>query len=132
MIDVSEIIKKVDKPVFHAVGKAADSLGRECYAVGGIVRDILLERHSKDIDFLTVGSGIEVARQLAASIGPNVNVNVFKNFGTAQMVYKGIDLEFVGARRESYSPDSRKPVVEDGTLDDDLLRRDFTINAMAI
>ncbi|MDE6225482.1 MAG: CCA tRNA nucleotidyltransferase, partial [Muribaculaceae bacterium] len=132
MIDVSEIIKKIDKPVFHAVGKAADQLSRECYAVGGIVRDILLERHSKDIDFLTIGSGIEVAGQLAASIGPKVKVNVFKNFGTAQMVYKGIDLEFVGARRESYSPDSRKPVVEDGTLDDDLLRRDFTINAMAI
>lgn len=132
MIDVSEITKKIDKPVFHAVGKAADQLSRECYAVGGIVRDILLERHSKDIDFLTIGSGIEVAGQLAASIGPKVKVNVFKNFGTAQMVYKGIDLEFVGARRESYSPDSRKPVVEDGTLDDDLLRRDFTINAMAI
>ena len=132
MIDVSEIIKKIDKPVFHDVGKAADQLSRECYAVGGIVRDILLERHSKDIDFLTIGSGIEVAGQLAASIGPKVKVNVFKNFGTAQMVYKGIDLEFVGARRESYSPDSRKPVVEDGTLDDDLLRRDFTINAMAI
>ena len=132
MIDVSEIIKKIDKPVFHAVGKAADQLSRECYAVGGIVRDILLERHSKDIDFLTIGSGIEVAGQLAASIGPKVKVNVFKNFGTAQMVYKGIDLEFVGARRESYSPDSRKPVVEDGSLDDDLLRRDFTINAMAI
>ncbi|MDE7092057.1 MAG: tRNA nucleotidyltransferase, partial [Muribaculaceae bacterium] len=97
MIDVSEIIHKVDKPVFHAVGKAADSLSRECYAVGGIVRDILLERHSKDIDFLTVGSGIEVARELAASIEPKVKVNVFKNFGTAQMVYKGIDLEFVGA-----------------------------------
>ena len=132
MIDVSEITKKIDKPVFHAVGKAADQLSRECYAVGGIVRDILLERHSKDIDFLTIGSGIEVAGQLAASIGPKVKVNVFKNFGTAQMVYKGIDLEFVGARRESYSPDSRKPVVEDGTLDDDLIRRDFTINAMAI
>lgn len=132
MIDLSEVIKIIDLPVFHAVGQAADSLGRECYAVGGIVRDILLERHSKDIDFLTVGSGIEVARQLAASIGPKVRVNVFKNFGTAQMCYKGIDLEFVGARRESYSPDSRKPVVEDGTLDDDLLRRDFTINAMAI
>ncbi|MDE6809243.1 MAG: HD domain-containing protein [Muribaculaceae bacterium] len=132
MIETSEIIQKIDRPVFHAVGQAADALGRECYAVGGIVRDILLERHSKDIDFLTVGSGIEVARQLAASIGPKVKVNVFKNFGTAQMCYKGIDLEFVGARRESYSPDSRKPVVEDGTLDDDLLRRDFTINAMAI
>lgn len=132
MIETSEIIQKIDRPVFHAVGQAADALGRECYAVGGIVRDILLERHSKDIDFLTVGSGIEVARQLAASIGPKVKVNVFKNFGTAQMCYKGIDLEFVGARRESYSPYSRKPVVEDGTLDDDLLRRDFTINAMAI
>lgn len=132
MIETLEIIQKIDRPVFHAVGQAADALGRECYAVGGIVRDILLERHSKDIDFLTVGSGIEVARQLAASIGPKVKVNVFKNFGTAQMCYKGIDLEFVGARRESYSPDSRKPVVEDGTLDDDLLRRDFTINAMAI
>ncbi|MDE6073579.1 MAG: tRNA nucleotidyltransferase, partial [Muribaculaceae bacterium] len=78
MIETSEIIQKIDRPVFHAVGQAADALGRECYAVGGIVRDILLERHSKDIDFLTVGSGIEVARQLAASIGPKVKVNVFK------------------------------------------------------
>ncbi len=127
-----DIRKKIDKPIFHAVGAAADRLGRDCYAVGGYVRDLFLDRHSKDIDFVTVGSGIEVARNLAESLGKHVKVTVFKNFGTAQLHYKGEELEFVGARRESYSHDSRKPIVEDGSLDDDLDRRDFTINAMAI
>lgn len=129
---MTDLASRLDLPVFHAVGEAADKLGRRCYVVGGYVRDIFLERHSKDIDFVTVGSGIEVAQQLAADLGPKTHVNVFKNFGTAQLTFKGLELEFVGARRESYDRSSRKPVVEDGTLDDDLERRDFTINAMAI
>ena len=103
---------------------------RECYVVGGYVRDLLLGRPSKDIDFVTVGSGIEVARAVARQIKGS-HLSVFRNFGTAQVKARGMELEFVGARRESYQRDSRKPIVEDGTLDDDLARRDFTINAMA-
>lgn len=124
---------KIDKPIFHSVGKAADNLGVDCYAVGGYVRDIFLGRHSKDMDFVAVGSGIEVAQELARILpGKKNHVSVFRNFGTAQMVVGGEELEFVGARRESYNRDSRKPIVEDGTLDDDLSRRDFTINALAV
>ncbi len=118
--------------IFHKVGQVADSIGRECYAVGGIVRDILLRRKSKDIDFVTVGSGIEVAERVASHFGPKAHLNVFRNFGTAQVKFRDIELEFVGARRESYSRDSRNPIVEDGTLEEDLSRRDFTINAMAL
>lgn len=121
---------RIDEPVFHTVGDTADSLGRECYVVGGYVRDLFLHRHSKDIDFVTVGSGIEVAEAVARRL--HAKCNVFRNFGTAQVKNHDCELEFVGARRESYSHDSRKPVVEDGTLDDDLARRDFTINAMAV
>lgn len=117
--------------VFPLVGEAADELHRECYVVGGYVRDLLLHRHSKDIDFVTVGSGIEVAKAVAKRL-KHSRLSVFKNFGTAQVKSRAIELEFVGARRESYQRDSRKPIVEDGTLDDDLSRRDFTINAMAI
>lgn len=123
---------RIDTPVFHAVGDIADSLGRPCYVVGGYVRDLFLYRHSKDVDFVTVGSGIEVAEAVAAKLGRAAKCNVFRNFGTAQVKHKGLELEFVGARKESYSHDSRKPVVENGTLDDDLARRDFTINAMAV
>lgn len=123
---------KIDQPVFHHVGNVADSLSRPCYVVGGYVRDIFLHRHSKDIDFVTVGSGIEVAEAVAATLGKGCQAHVFRNFGTAQVKRHDLELEFVGARRESYSRDSRKPIVEDGTLDDDLSRRDFTINAMAI
>lgn len=126
------IAKKIDKKVFHLVGQAADSLGRPCYVVGGYVRDLFLNRHSKDIDFVSVGSGIEVAEAVTKIIGKGAHLSVFKNFGTAQVKYRSLELEFVGARRESYRRDSRKPIVEDGTLDDDLSRRDFTINAMAI
>lgn len=126
------IADKIDRPIFHNVGKIADSLHRPCYTVGGYVRDLFLDRHSKDIDFVTVGNGIEVAQAVARSLGRGAHLAVFKNFGTAQVKYKGEELEFVGARRESYSHNSRKPIVEDGTLDDDLARRDFTINAMAM
>lgn len=124
--------KKIDTPLFHSVGSIADSMNRQCYVVGGYVRDLFLCRHSKDIDFVTVGSGIEVAEAVARHLGRGARCNVFKNFGTAQVKFRDTELEFVGARRESYSHDSRKPVVEDGTLDDDLSRRDFTINAMAM
>lgn len=123
---------KIDKPIFHLVGEAADEIVRECYVVGGYVRDLILERHSKDIDFVTVGSGIELAENLAKKLGRKAHVNVYRNFGTAQLHFGSEELEFVGARRESYNRDSRKPIVEDGTLDDDLSRRDFTINALAL
>lgn len=126
------IAKKIDTKIFHTVGEIADSLNRQCYTVGGYVRDLFLERKSKDIDFVTVGSGIEVAQALAQKLGKGTHLSVFQNFGTAQVKYRGIELEFVGARRESYRRNSRKPIVEDGTLADDLSRRDFTINAMAI
>lgn len=124
--------KDGDGEVLRLVGAVADSLGRECYAVGGYVRDCFLGRESKDIDFVTVGSGIEVAQALAGRIGRRAHLSVFRNFGTAQVKARGLELEFVGARRESYSHDSRKPVVEDGTLEDDLARRDFTVNALAM
>lgn len=121
----------VEQPIFQLVGKAADLLHRECYVVGGYVRDVLLDRSSKDIDFVTVGSGIEVASEVAKLIKGS-HLSVFKNFGTAQVKKRGIELEFVGARKESYDRNSRNPIVEDGTLRDDLSRRDFTINAMAV
>lgn len=119
-------------PIFKIVAQAADELGIEAFVVGGFVRDIIMHRHNTDIDIVTVGSGIDLAKKAAAIISPHLNVNVYKNFGTAQFNFEGNVIEFVGARKESYSHDSRKPVVEDGTLEDDQLRRDFTINAMAI
>jgi len=119
-------------PIYPIVSQAADELGIDAYVVGGVVRDLIMRRHNTDIDIVTVGSGIELAKKTAALISPDLHVNVYRNFGTAQFNYQGSVIEFVGARRESYSHDSRKPVVEDGTLEDDQLRRDFTINAMAI
>ena len=119
-------------PIFRRIGRVADSMGREVYVVGGYVRDIFLERPSHDIDFVTVGSGIELAEAVARELGPHVPVAVYANYGTAQMKHRGLELEFVGARRESYRRESRNPIVEDGTLADDQNRRDFTINAMAI
>ena len=102
------------------------------YVIGGYVRDALLNRPSKDVDIVVVGSGIDLARRVAKEIGDNTRVTVFKNFGTAMLRFKGYEIEFVGARKESYRADSRKPIVEEGTLEDDQNRRDFTINAMAI
>lgn len=122
---------EADIKTLRLIGQAADELGLEAYAVGGYVRDCILGRPSKDIDFVTVGSGIELARAVARRLGRGAHLSVFKNFGTARVVCRGLELEFVGARRESYSHDSRKPVVEDGTLEDDISRRDFTVNALA-
>ncbi len=131
-----ELAELLDQDVFHQISEAADRLGLECYVVGGYVRDIFLERPSNDIDVVVVGSGIAVAEELKRMVGKRAHLSVFKNFGTAQVKFrqKGreYEVEFVGARKESYSHDSRKPVVEDGTLEDDQNRRDFTINAMAI
>lgn len=128
----AELAEILDKDIFHKISKAADSLGMECYVVGGYVRDIFLERPSNDIDVVVVGSGIAVANELKKMLGKKAHVSVFKNFGTAQLKYHKTEVEFVGARKESYQRDSRKPIVEDGTLEDDQNRRDFTINAMAI
>ena len=138
----------LDKPMFHRISETADELGLECYVVGGYVRDLFLERPSKDIDCVVVdpqiasqnqpadpnalGPGIRLAKALGKKLGNKANVSIFKNFGTAQVKWHGEEVEFVGARRESYSRNSRKPIVEDGTLEDDLDRRDFTINALAI
>jgi poly(A) polymerase len=118
-------------PVFKSVTKAAAKLGVETYIVGGFVRDLLLKRPCKDLDFVCVGSGIELAQQVANILNEK-QVTIFKNFGTANIKHGDWELEFVGARKESYRHDSRKPIVEDGTLQDDQLRRDFTINALAI
>lgn len=118
--------------IFRLVGDTADDMARECYVVGGFVRDLLLRRPSKDIDFVTVGSGIELASEVASRLGRGAHLTVFRNYGTAQVKWHKTELEFVGARKESYRKESRNPIVEDGTLDDDLSRRDFTINAMAI
>ncbi|MDH6354139.1 poly(A) polymerase [Dysgonomonas sp. PH5-45] len=132
IVDDSIIEKHLSGKIFDTISQTADSLGLECYAVGGYVRDIFLYRPSKDIDIVTVGRGIELAQAVAAKLGRGAHLSVFKNYGTAQIKYKDQEIEFVGARRESYQRDSRNPVVEDGTLDDDQKRRDFTINALAI
>ncbi len=127
-----ELAGILDQDIFHKIGEVADSLQVDCYVVGGYVRDIFLERPSSDIDVVVVGSGIKVASELKRMLGRKAHLSVFKNFGTAQVKIGHQEVEFVGARRESYSHDSRKPIVEDGTLEDDQNRRDFTINAMAI
>ena len=131
-----ELAEILNQDIFHQISEAADRLGLECYVVGGYVRDIFLERPSNDIDVVVVGSGIKVAEELKRIVGKKAHLSVFKNFGTAQVKFwqKGTEyeVEFVGARKESYSHDSRKPIVENGTLEDDQNRRDFTINAMAI
>jgi len=122
----------LSNPIFAHISEVADSLQYPCYVIGGYVRDIFLERPSKDIDVVVVGSGIEIAKALSKKLGREASLAVFKNFGTAQIKWHGQEVEFVGARRESYQHDSRKPIVEDGTLEDDQNRRDFTINALAL
>lgn len=135
----AELAEILDKDIFHKIGEAADGIGVECYLVGGYVRDIFLERPTNDIDVVVVGSGIEVAKKLQQLLGtnpktgrPRAHLAVYRNFGTAQVKFYDTEVEFVGARKESYNRLSRKPIVEDGTLEDDQNRRDFTINAMAI
>lgn len=135
----AELAEILDKDIFHIIGEAADGMGVECYLVGGYVRDIFLERPTNDIDVVVVGSGIEVAKKLQQLLGtnpktgrPRAHLAVYRNFGTAQVKFYDTEVEFVGARKESYNRLSRKPIVEDGTLEDDQNRRDFTINAMAI
>ena len=127
-----ELKQHFSEPIFGQIAETADTLGMECYVVGGYVRDIFLQRPSKDIDVVVVGSGIAMAEALGKQLGRGAHVSVFKNFGTAQVKYRGTEVEFVGARKESYQRDSRKPIVEDGTLEDDQNRRDFTINALAV
>ncbi len=127
---------KLQGPIFSVLQKTADSEGVECYVIGGYVRDVLLSRPSKDIDVVVVGSGISFAEAFTKNLGMKAHLSVFKNFGTAQVkIYskneEPVEVEFVGARKESYRADSRKPIVEDGTIEDDQNRRDFTINAMA-
>lgn len=123
----------IQHPIFSIVSQAADELAYESYVIGGFVRDVILERtQPTDIDFVCVGSGIELANKVSELVGNDTKVQVFKNFGTAMLRYQDLELEFVGARKESYRSDSRKPIVEDGTLEDDQNRRDFTINALAI
>lgn len=131
-IPYEKIQEHLRLPVFELISSVADELGLECYVIGGYVRDIFLYRTSKDIDIVVVGSGIAMAEGVAKKLGRKAKLSVFKNFGTAQVKFKEYELEFVGARKESYTHDSRKPIVEDGTLDDDQKRRDFTINALAL
>lgn len=123
---------KLTHPVFKVVSEVASTMNTPSYVIGGWVRDLLLNRPSKDIDIVVVGSGIELAQQVAQKLGNHYQVHVYKNFGTAQIVYDDYNIEFVGARKESYRMESRKPIVENGTLEDDQNRRDFTINALAI
>ena len=127
-----ELARLLDKKEFRLLSQTADSLGLECYVVGGYVRDLFLERPSKDIDVVVVGSGLEMAKAYGKALGRGAHVSLFKNFGTAQVKRGDLEVEFVGARKESYHRESRNPIVEDGTLEDDQNRRDFTINAMAI
>lgn len=123
---------ELDFPVFKIISQVSDDLGNEAYVIGGYVRDLLLKRSSKDIDIVVIGSGIELAQKVAEKIGENTKVIVFKNFGTAMLRFKEWEIEFVGARKESYRRNSRKPIVENGSLEDDQKRRDFTINALAL
>lgn len=124
--------EQLKSKIFGTISNAASDLNQETYVIGGFVRDLYLKRPSKDIDIVTLGSGIKLAEHVAEKLKPSPQVNVFKNFGTAQLKYKNYEIEFVGARKESYQRNSRKPIVENGTLEDDQNRRDFTINALAL
>ncbi len=123
---------KLQHEIFGIISSAADQMGKECYVIGGFVRDLFLNRPSKDIDVVVVGSGIELAQAIKNVLGKKAFLSVFKTYGTAQIKYGDVEVEFVGARRESYVRNSRNPIVEDGTLEDDQNRRDFTINALAL
>jgi len=125
-----KVEKYISHPIFNVIGSCADELNISCYVIGGFVRDSIMGRESKDIDVVAIGSGIDLANSVAKKL--KVEVAIFKSFGTAMLHYQGVEVEFVGARKESYRADSRKPIVEDGTLEEDQNRRDFTINAMAI
>ncbi|HPD86919.1 MAG TPA: HD domain-containing protein [Proteiniphilum sp.] len=128
----TEVIKAhIDTPLFRLISRTADEMQLGCYLIGGYVRDFFLYRPSNDIDVVAIGKGIDLATAVARKLGREAHLTLFKNFGTAQIKYKEFEIEFVGARKESYRSDSRKPIVEDGTLEDDQQRRDFTINAMA-
>ncbi|MDR2040759.1 MAG: CCA tRNA nucleotidyltransferase [Tannerella sp.] len=127
-----EIAGYLSEPVFGMIADVVAAMGQETYVIGGFVRDLFLRRPSKDVDIVTLGSGIELAKAVARKLGKGAKLTVFRRFGTAQVKAGGLELEFVGARKESYSRDSRKPVVEDGTLEEDQNRRDFTINALAL
>ena len=133
IMDISqeEIKAYLDRHIFRLISDAADEMKLECYLIGGYVRDFFLYRPSNDIDVVAIGKGIELAESVADKLGKNTSLTVFKNFGTAQIKHKDYEIEFVGARKESYRNDSRKPIVEDGSMEDDQRRRDFTINAMA-
>ncbi len=126
-----DIREFLDNKIYKLISEVADSMNLECYVIGGTVRDFFLYRPSKDIDIVAIGQGIDLAKGVAKKLGKNTRISIFKNFGTAQIKFKDYEIEFVGARKESYERNSRKPIVEDGTLDDDQKRRDFTINAMA-
>ena len=128
----ADLAQILDCEPFKMIGSVADEQGVECYVVGGYVRDLFLERPSQDIDVVVVGSGIAMAEALKKRLGRKAHLSVFRNFGTAQVKYGNQEIEFVGARKESYDRNSRKPVVENGTLEDDQNRRDFTINALAV
>ena len=123
---------KLQHKIFGIISDVADAMGKDCYVIGGFVRDLFLNRPSKDIDVVVVGSGIELAKGIKDVLGKKAYLSVFKNFGTAQIKFGDTEVEFVGARRESYTRNSRNPIVEDGTLEDDQNRRDFTINALAL
>lgn len=131
-LTAEELKQYFSDDIFKQISETADELGLECYVVGGYVRDIFLQRPSKDVDVVVVGSGITIAEALGKRLGRGAHISVFKNFGTAQLKYREVEVEFVGARKESYTHDSRKPIVENGTLEDDQNRRDFTINALAV
>lgn len=124
--------EQIESKTLHLVGEEADKLGLECYVIGGWVRDLFLHRESKDIDIVAVGPGITLAEKVAERLGKGTHLSIFKTYGTAQVKKRDIELEFVGARKESYHRESRNPIVENGTLEEDQNRRDFTINALAI
>ena len=132
---VTRLPQALDKPIFQIVSSAAADMGVRAFVIGGYVRDFFLGKASSDIDIVVEGSGIDLAKAVSDKIKQSekhgCRVSVFKNFGTAMLKYHGDEIEFVGARKESYRHDSRKPIVEDGTLEDDQARRDFTINDMA-